>query len=146
MQRVFSIKFGCDPPSDNNIRRWYHQFEDTSCLCKGKSAGRPRVSEENVERVRESFTCSPKKSVRKASCEFEIPVSTVWKVLRKRLQLRPYRLQLLQALKPTDHGLRANFITEVLFHDDDDILDHVVFSYESTFHLSGHVNTHNVRI
>ena len=73
-------------------------------------------------------------------------MSTLWKVLRKRLQLRPYRLQLLQALKPTDHGLRANFTTEVLFHDDDDILDHIVFSDESTFHLSGHVNTHNVRI
>ncbi|RZF32102.1 hypothetical protein LSTR_LSTR003965 [Laodelphax striatellus] len=63
VQRAFRIKFGCDPPSDNNIRRWFHQFEDTGCLCKGKSTGRPRVSEEDVERVRESFTRSPKKSV-----------------------------------------------------------------------------------
>lgn len=146
VRRAFRTKFGFDPPSDNNIRRWYHQFEDTGCLCKGKSTGRPRVGEETVERVRETFTRSPKKSVRKASRELQVPVSTVWKVVRKRLKLRPYRLQLLQALKPTDHGLRANFANDVLFHDDANFMDRVVFSDESTFHLSGHVNTHNVRI
>lgn len=146
VQRVFRIKFGCDPPSDNNIRRWYHQFEDTGCLCKGKSTGRPSVSEGTVERVRESFTRSPKKSVRKDSRELQMPVLTVWKVVRKRLKLRPYRLQLLQALKPTHHGLRTNFANEMLFHDNEYFLDYVVFSDESTFHLSGHVNTNNVRI
>ena len=30
-----------------------HQFEQIGCLCKGKSSGRPRVSEENVRRVQE---------------------------------------------------------------------------------------------
>ena len=35
VQRVFRIKFHCNPPSDNNIRRWYHQVEDTGCLRKG---------------------------------------------------------------------------------------------------------------
>lgn len=95
--------------------------------------------------MRKSFTRSPKKSVRKASRELQVPVSTVWKVVRKRLQLRPYRLELLQALKPTDHGLRANFANDMLFHDDDDFMDRVVFSDESTFHLSGHVNTKSSR-
>ncbi|GFV37667.1 DUF4817 domain-containing protein [Trichonephila clavipes] len=44
VQRAFRIKFGCQPPNDNNILRWYHQFETTGCLCKGKSTGRPRLS------------------------------------------------------------------------------------------------------
>ena len=43
------------PPSPNSIRRWYQQLQTTGCLCKGKSAGRPRVSEESLERVRYSF-------------------------------------------------------------------------------------------
>jgi hypothetical protein len=34
----------------------------SGCLCKGKSAGRPRVSEESVERVKQYFLRSPKKS------------------------------------------------------------------------------------
>ena len=57
VQRAFR---SCDPPSDNNSRRWYHQFEDTGCLCKGKITGGPRVPEETVQRVRESFNRSPK--------------------------------------------------------------------------------------
>ena len=38
VQCEFHIKFHCNPPSDN-IRRWHQQFEDTGCLCKGKSSG-----------------------------------------------------------------------------------------------------------
>ena len=57
--------------------------------------------EERVERVSDAFARSPTKSVRRASRELAIPVMSVWRILRRRLQLRPYRLQLLQALKPT---------------------------------------------
>ncbi|PSN54750.1 hypothetical protein C0J52_20210, partial [Blattella germanica] len=63
------------PPNANNIRR-------QGVCVKGKSVGRPRVSEENVQRVRDAFVRSPKKSVRKARSELAMPVMTVWKVLR----------------------------------------------------------------
>ncbi|GFU95440.1 DUF4817 domain-containing protein [Trichonephila clavipes] len=43
VQRAFRIKFGCQPPNDNNIRRWYLQFETTGCLSKGKNTERPRL-------------------------------------------------------------------------------------------------------
>ncbi|GFV13650.1 DUF4817 domain-containing protein [Trichonephila clavipes] len=38
-QRAFRIKLDCQPPNDNNILRWYHQFETTSYLCKGDDKG-----------------------------------------------------------------------------------------------------------
>ena len=63
--------------------------------------------EECVERVSDAFARNPKKSVRRASHELAIPVMSVWRILQRCLQLRPYRLQLLQALKPTDYGARA---------------------------------------
>ena len=63
--------------------------------------------EERVERVSDAFARSPKKSVQRASRELAIPVMSVWRILRRRLQLHPYHLQLLQALKPTDYGARA---------------------------------------
>ena len=53
------------------------------------------------------FTRSPKKSVRRANHDLAIPVMSVRRILRRCLQLCPYRLQLLQALKPTDYGARA---------------------------------------
>ena len=55
-------------------------------------------------------------------------------------------MQLLQALKPTDYGACADFANYMLLHTDDNFLDRVIFTDESTFHLSGHVNKHNVRI
>jgi len=67
------------------ICRWNHQFEQKGCLCKGKSAGLPHVSEENVRRVQESFERSPRKSTRRVSRELGIPLPTVWRVLTRRL-------------------------------------------------------------
>jgi hypothetical protein len=33
-----------------SIRRWYQQFGETGCVCKGQSTGRPCISEENFSR------------------------------------------------------------------------------------------------
>ena len=66
------------------------QFEETGCLCKGKSPGRPRVSDSRIERVREAFLRISRKSVARASRELNMPKMTVWKVLRKRLCFKPY--------------------------------------------------------
>ena len=102
--------------------------------------------EECVEQVTDAFLHSPKKSVWRASRELAIPVMSVWRILWRHLQLRPYRLQLLQALKPTYYGACTDFANDMLLHTDDNFVDRVVFSDESTFHLSGHVNTHNMHI
>jgi len=84
VQRAFRLRFNIQPPTRKNICRWNHQFEQTGCLCKGKSSGRPRVSEENVKRIQETFERSPRKSTRRASRELGIPQPTVWRVLRRR--------------------------------------------------------------
>ena len=55
VQRAFRLHFNIQPPTRKNICRWNHQFEQIGCLCKGKSSSRPRVSEENVRRIQESF-------------------------------------------------------------------------------------------
>jgi hypothetical protein len=51
VQREFRARFKKDEPYKNNISRRYRQFVETGCLCKGKRPGRPRVSDENLERV-----------------------------------------------------------------------------------------------
>ena len=62
VQRAFRLRFNIRPPKTKSICLWNHQFEQIGCLCKGKSSGRPRVSEENVRRIQESFERSPRKS------------------------------------------------------------------------------------
>lgn len=70
--------------------------------------------QENVERIRQSAVRSPKKSIARRSLELQIPKTTIHKVLRKRLQLCPYKIQLLQELKPTDNEKRFEFATTIL--------------------------------
>jgi len=72
---------------------------------------------------------------------------TVWRVLCKRLHMKPYHLHLLQFLKPTDHIDRSNFCIEMQDTvKEEGLIDHVVFSGESTFHISGKAHRHNVHI
>ncbi|GFW78114.1 hypothetical protein TNCV_135841 [Trichonephila clavipes] len=49
---------------------------------KKKSSGRPRVSEEAVDRARESIVQSPRMSTRVATCKRIIPQKSVQKILR----------------------------------------------------------------
>ncbi|KAJ4426872.1 hypothetical protein ANN_26671 [Periplaneta americana] len=67
VQRNFRTRFHKHPPDPKTISRWYNQLVTTGCLCKGKSPGRPRVSQETVERVRACFQRSPQKSTRRAN-------------------------------------------------------------------------------
>ena len=147
VQREFRARFRKDAPCRNNITRWYRQFVETGCLCKGKSPGRPRVSDGRIERVREAFLRSPRKSVARASRELDMPKMTVWKVLRKRLCFKPYKMRLVQALTPADKVKRRDFCEEMqLKLEDNDFVERLIFCDEATFHISGKVNVHNVRI
>ena len=73
VQREFRARFRKEAPIRNNITRWYRQFVETGCLCKDKSPGRPRVSDDNIERVHDVFLRSPRKSVARASRELDMP-------------------------------------------------------------------------
>ncbi|GFY19156.1 DUF4817 domain-containing protein [Trichonephila clavipes] len=88
-----------------------------------KGYGRPRTSEESVERIRETFRRSPTKSVRQASRE------------------------ILHAIKPDDYAKRYGFAVGMLhcLDADEHFLNRILFSDESTFYVSGMVNKHNVR-
>jgi hypothetical protein len=102
VQRAFRSQFHTEPPSRVSIYAWYKKFEHKGCICKDKSPGRPSVSDEAVDRVRACFQRSPQKSTRRASRELQLPQTTISKILRKPLLMKPYKLQLVRALKPED--------------------------------------------
>ena len=49
----------------------------------------------------------------RASRELDMPKLTAWKVLRKRLCFKPYKMRLVQALTPADKVKRRDFCEEM---------------------------------
>jgi transposase len=66
-QRNYRTQYGKDPPSDNAIRRWLKQFQETGSVLHRKGAGRPSTSQEDVDRIQEKFSRRPQKTTRRAS-------------------------------------------------------------------------------
>lgn len=149
VQRRFRQTYvGQIAPDDKAIRRWFNQFRETGNVEKKHSTGRPRTSEENVERIRQSCVRSPKKSIARRSLELQIPKTTIQNILHKRLRLHAYKIQLRQQIKLTDRPKRKEFACFMLeqIDDDPDFLKRVLFTDEATFHINGCVNRHNCRI
>ena len=70
--RLSRRRYGKPPPTRQSIYDWSKKFQETGCLCRGKSSGRPPVSEETAECVRVTFTRSPRKSTTRASLELHV--------------------------------------------------------------------------
>ena len=62
-QRNYRSKYGRDSPSRPSIRLWHKKFMETGTVFDTRRSGRPRTSEENIDRVRQSFQRSPMKSI-----------------------------------------------------------------------------------
>ena len=79
------------------IMAWDAKLKQTGSLLSnsGKHA-KKRVSEVNIELIRNCITRSPRKSIRKASLQLQIPRSTVHNVVHKRLRLRAYKILITQ--------------------------------------------------
>jgi hypothetical protein len=91
---------------------------------------------------------SPKKLTTCASLELQIPQQTTWKILLKCLKMFPYKLQLVQSLSDDDKIVHHSFCMSMQqwSEEDDAFFDWLIFGDESTFHISGKVNKHNICI
>ena len=68
-QRNYRNKYGRDPPSRPSIRLWHKKFMETGTVFDTRRSGRPRTSEENIERVRQAL---PEVPVTFALCKHTI--------------------------------------------------------------------------
>ena len=113
VQRAFLRKFSKKSPAARQIWSWKKKFEDEGYLCRAKGSGRPATAEGKVERIRQTILRSPKKSIRRTSMDTLIPPTTVWRVVRKRLVMKPYKLQVVQAITAADKRKRKQFCVDM---------------------------------
>ena len=79
-QRNFRCKYERNPSVRPIIRAWHKKFMETGSVLQRKKAGRPQISEEKSECMRMAYTRSPRKSIRRASTQLQIPRFTIHNV------------------------------------------------------------------
>lgn len=87
-------------------------------------------------------------SIRRRAQQLGLSTSSLWRILRKVLGKKAYKISLVQELKPTDYGQRidfANWAVEQLARNPD-FHTKILFSDEAHFWLNGYVNKQNCRI
>ena len=100
---------------------------------------------ENIEAVLMSVEETPKKSVRRRSAELGVSQSSVHRISRHDLKMKPYYISVHQGLTPENALQRrtmcAWFLRQV--REEEDFLRSVWFSDEAHFYLSCTVNSRN---
>ncbi|XP_035232211.1 uncharacterized protein LOC118204000, partial [Stegodyphus dumicola] len=124
-----------DPPSKSSILRWKKNFLETGSIANKKRSECPCTRDFDVERVRETFLHNPRRSVRSAARELDMPISTVYMVIKKKLRLHAYKVQIVQVLEPDNRPRRMDMLRRI--EDDAEFLKRIMFSDEASFHLSG---------
>jgi hypothetical protein len=93
-------------------------------------SGRPEISSvENVATVKMALEKSPQMSMRRLSAEMNISKTSCLKIARNVLGMDPYKISLLQELKPGDAEKRMKFAEWMLefVNSDPSVLDHTFF-------------------
>ncbi|KAK9752168.1 Helix-turn-helix domain (DUF4817) [Popillia japonica] len=104
--------------TENTIKRIVVKFEATASAADERSTVRERQNTirvpETIERVREHFTAQPSTSTSRASQELEIPRTTLRRILKQDLKMKPYKMQINQPLRPFDMERRFDFANEII--------------------------------
>ena len=156
VQTCFCKEFGRDSrkkdstPSARSIHYWYKQFTEKGCLSvsherKHKVLTKPTRSDENIDIVNRSVDEAPKKSIRRRSSELKISKSSLQRILKQDLHLKPYHISVHQGITTANKEKRTAmcqwFIMRV--RQDNAFLKNVWFSDEAHFYCSGNVNARN---
>lgn len=147
-QRNYRTTYAESPPARNSILRWVQNFDEHGRVGNAEASGRPGASSNQEERVSNYFVRYPSRSLRRAEQDLNIPRSSIHDILRNRLHMFPYKLQVVQQLEDRDYTARIEFAQWCLqnIQGDASFLNRVIYSDECVFHVDGKVNKHNVRI
>ena len=134
-----------DPFTTHSITRLVDKFETTGSILDQEKSGRPSLQGKRCAAVENALQhnvselgCS---SSRKISDETDIPHTSVYRILRNKLGLFPYKFTMLQELKSTDVPLRLHFAK--WFLNNQEMLDNILWSDECHFYINGTINTKN---
>ena len=140
------LKLKSDYPSESTVRNLVKKFEETASLTDKPRSGRPSVSVDTCDLVRERMT-EEGSSINSVHLATGVPRSTVHKIVKTKLKMIPYKVQVGQALTLPQKDARVKFCRQILDKDleSNTFLSNILFSDEANFYLNGWVNRQNIR-
>jgi hypothetical protein len=84
---------------------------------------------------------------RKHAAALNLNRTTVSRILHSDLKFHPYKIQVVQELKPSDYVARQQFCEKIIekINDDPNFVNNFFMSDEAHFHICGYVNKQNCR-
>lgn len=148
VQRKWKTTFTSRPPTTVTINNLIAKFERTGMVNNDTSkSGRPRsVRDDNsIAEVKNAIFEEPTSSIRRLSADNDLSKSTVHRILKKDLKLKPFHPRLVHLLMEDDFDRRLQFceIFPALNDENPEFIDQIWWSDEACFKLSGIVNRHN---
>jgi len=137
-------------PERQNVLRWVELFRAEGTVERRtgpQRRQRPVQTEQAVAKVDRKIHANPRLSIRKLAVKTGLKKSTVQRILRQRLHMFPYKLQLVQKLRRGDKAKRLQFCKWVLQKLRRRAFRKFLFmSDEANFHLDGSVSKQNCRV
>ena len=125
------------------VRYLVKNVKETGILIDKLEREKPKTvrTPDNIAAVAESVCEAPSTSVHHRSQQLR-------RILHKDLGMTPYKVQLIQELKPINHPMRFCFVKWACdrLTEDADFAKKVIYSDEAHFDLDGYVNKQNCRI
>lgn len=139
-----------EAPESHSVERWVEQFREEGHVLSQEHRAHPfiRQTPANVTAVARAVKSHPSWSIRQLSNHTGISRPTVQRILRKKLKLFPYKLQVTQRILRGDKAKRKRFCRWFLrkVQTNPRFINLLIMSDEAVFTLDGCVLKHNSRI
>ena len=109
VQRLFRNAYERRPRARSTIRQWLEEYQTRGSHSRRGGNGRPRINTAVRDEIRELFNNGPKVSLRAVASQTGVAHGTVWSILRKELNLYPYKLQMSTTLTEDHKASRLRF-------------------------------------
>ena len=133
---------------ERKVYRTIKRLRETGTIADRKRSGRPRSvrTPALVNKVKCRLLRNPKQSINHMASQLKVKRSTLQRVVKFDLGLRPYKLRKLQGLTQDQRDKRHQRSKVLLKRFARKKLDNIVFSDEKLFSVSEYHNSQNVRI
>ena len=134
----FNVRRNRPVPSNRAISTWLDKSEVSGSTFKRRGGSQKTVrTPENIERVREAFERSPRRSAVRHATTLGITPRSVRRILHNDLHYHTYKFQIVQALNTRDYGARVSFCQDMLDLISEDLVNDIWVSDEAQFHVTG---------